>query len=304
LRGILTVGWCLLTGLSFAAEPPPWADQWLAGAGPGPAATASALVDSNAFATLRAEVAAGALVVKCDGPETWKEARLLASADAPGHWPCRDWRTIPMRRAGANWLAEIPIDSVDVPVIYLMLAVENRASVASPLRLVHPRVLGLEKPSRLFWAFIEGFEQGLEGWQSWGGTITTAPTARSGKSSLSVRVPAGRQAVSVGTTRLRGWFLQETGSDGVGIWMRTRKGEGAAAFSLTGQAFSTNQVVSRRAETFRISTNWSRARLTFDSFPKPPLAELDLFTIEIAAAPGTEVLLDDLHLLGRWAENF
>lgn len=304
MRGILTVGWCLLTGFSFAAEPPPWADQWLAGAGQGPAATASALVDSNAFATLRAEVAAEALVVKCDGPETWKEARLLVSADAPGHWPCRDWRTIPMRRAGANWLAEVPNDSVDVPVIYLMAAVEKGASVASPLRLLYPRALGLEKPSRLFWAFIEGFELGLEGWQSWGGTIRAAPIARSGKSSLSVRVPAGRQSVSVGTTRMRGWFLQEAGSDGIGIWMRTREGEGTAAFSLTAQAFSTNQVVSRRVETFRFSTNWSRARLTFDSFPKPPIADLDLFTIEIAAAPGTEVLLDDLHLLGRWGENF
>jgi hypothetical protein len=119
-----------------------------------------------------------------------------------------------------------------------------------------------------------------------------------------VQVPAGRRSASVQTTRLRGWLVGEQGAEGIGVWLRTRSGTGRAVFTLAGNAFSTNQFLSRRSEPVMVSTNWSKARLTFDSFPKAPLAELDLFTIEFAAEPGTELLIDDLHLLGRWREDF
>jgi hypothetical protein len=40
--------------------------------------------------------------------------------------------------------------------------------------------------------------------------------------------------------------------------------------------------------------------LPFHTFPKLPIGEIDLFSIELTAKPGTEILLDDVQLLGRW----
>ena len=288
----------------FSATPEPAANRWLAEAGVRPERFAEAVVLTNEFAALRAEVVAGVLQVKCDGSDSLTELKLITSADAPGHWPARDWRTLAMRRAGPGWLAEIPVDSLDVPQIYFVAARVNGLAAVSPLRQAHPRGLGMERPSRLFWAFIEGFEQGLEGWRVSGDSLRTNALARSGRAALAARVPAGRKSVSVESTRLRGWFVQEQGAEGFALWLRTASGTGRAAFTLAANAFTTNQITSRRGETVAVSTNWTKARLTFESFPKAPLADVDLLTIEFTAEAGTELLMDDVHLLGRWREDF
>ena len=293
----------LVTGV-FAAGPEPGADRWLTNAGARPERLAGVAVVSNEFATLRAEVVAEVLQVKCEGGTALEELKLIVSADAPGHGPARDWRTIPMRRAGPGWLAAVPVDSVDVPHIYFLSGLLNGRAVVSPLRLAHPRGLGLERPSRLFWAYVDGFEQGTEGWRSAGGILTTNPAARSGRAALAVKVPTGRKSVSVETTRLRGWFLQEHSAEGVALWLRTTGGAGRAAFTLAAEAFTTNQISSRRVETVSVTTNWTKARLPFESFPHAPLGGLDLLTLEFSAEPGTELLVDDVHLLGRWREDF
>lgn len=297
---IFTLG--LMAG--FGAGPEPAADRWFTEAGGRPEQFADATVVTNEFARLRAEVLAGGLQVKCEGSDSLTDLKLIASADAPGHWPARDWRTRAMRRAGPGWLAEIPVDSLDVPQIYFVAARVDGRAVVSRLRLAQPRGLGMERPSRLFWAFIEGFEQGPEGWRTAGDSLRTNALARSGRAALAVRVPAGRKSVSVESTRLRGWFVREHGAEGFALWLRTAGGTGQAAFSLAANAFTTNQVTSRRSETVAVSTNWTKARLTFESFPKAPLADLDLLTIEFTAEAGTELLMDDVHLLGRWREDF
>lgn len=296
----------LMLGLAagFSAGPEPAPDRWLAEVGARPERFAEAAVLTNEFATLRAEVVAGVLQVKCDGFDALEELNLVVSADGPGHWPARDWRTRTMRRAGPGWLADVPVDSPDVPQIYFVAARVNGLAAVSSMRLAHPRGLGMERPSRLFWAFVDGFEQELEGWRVTGDSLRTNALARSGRAALAVRVPAGRKSVSVESTRLRGWFIQEHGVEGVGLWLRTSGGAGRVVFTLAANAFTTNQVTSRRGEAFTVSTNWSKARLTFESFPKAPLAELDLLTVEFVAEPGTELLIDDVHLLGRWREDF
>ncbi len=283
---------------------PEAADRWLAEAGARPERFAEAVVLTNEFATLRAEVVAGVLQVKCDGGEALSELKLIVSADAPGHWPARDWRTLAMRRTGPGWLAEIPVDSLDVPQIYFVAALVSGRAAVSPLRLAHPRGLGMERPSRLFWAFVEGFEQGLEGWRVSGDSLRTNALARSGRAALPARVPAGRKSVSVESTRLRGWFVQENGAEGLALWLRTSGGTGRAVFTLAANAFTTKQVTSRCVQTVTVSTNWTKARLTFGSFPKAPLADLDLLAIEFTADAGTELLIDDVHLLGHWREDF
>jgi hypothetical protein len=307
MRGALT--WTILlwlsTGLVGAADPQPGSDSWLTNGGVFPEKFRNAAMRTNLFTHLRAEVVAGALQVKCESSETISELRLLASADAPGHWPARDWRTFGMRRFGASWVAEIPVDSLDVPQIYFLAAREQGKPVASPMRLVRPRALGMEAPSHFFWAFIEGFEQGMDGWRITDGTETrTDPAAKSGRASFVVRVPARQRSIALETTRLRGWFLEEHGAMGIGVWLRTKSGTGTAAFTFMANAGSTNQVISRRAETVRVSTKWVRAALLFESFPKVRLGDVDLFAIEFAAEQGTELLIDDLHVLGRWRDDF
>ena len=233
------------------------------------------------------------------------ELRIISSADAPGHWPARDWRSRPMNLRGATWVAELPVDSLDVPLIYFVSARTPQGSAVSPMRIAEPRALGLEHPTHLFWAFVEGFEQELDGWRVMEPSeVRTDSAAKNGRAALVVRVPTDRRSVTVQTTRLRGWFLEEHGATGIGLWLRVKKGTGTAAFTLIANALSTNQVVSRRAETVNVSTNWNKTMLPFESFPKVPLGDVDLFSIELSAKPGTEFLLDNVYLLGRWRDDF
>ena len=295
----------LLPKAVFAADPQPGSDSWLTNNGVFPEKFSGAAVKTNTFTTLRAEVVAGTLQVKFEPGGTVPEARLITSADAPGHWPARDWRTVVMKRFGESWAAEIPVHSLDVPQIYFVAARERGQAVVSPMRMVRPREFGMEAPSRLFWAFIEGFEQDLDGWRMANATDPrTDSSAKSGRASLVVRVPNGQRSIAFETTRLRGWFLEEHGATGIGMWLRTKSGTGNAAFSLVANAYSTNQVISRRAEAVKISAKWTKVVLPLESFPKVRLGDVDLFSIELAAANGTEVLIDDLHLLGRWRDNF
>src|SRR5436190_8880762 len=122
------------------------------------------------------------------------------------------------------------------------------------MRVANPLALGLEEPTRFFWPFIEGFELELDGWRvDETADVRIAPSAKNGRAALLARVPEDRYATTVTTTRLRGWFLEEHGASGVGLWLRTKTGPGVAAFTLLANAFSTNQIVARRVETVKLS---------------------------------------------------
>lgn len=290
---------------AFAAERAVDADRWLMNSAVFPENLASTPVNTNHFATLHAEVVGGQLQITCAADEAVSDLRIISSADAPGHWPARDWRSRSMHRRGGIWVAELPVDSLDVPLIYFIVARSKAGRVASPMRIVEPRTLGLEQPTRFFWAFVEGFEQELDSWRATDPSgVRTDPSAKNGRAALVVRVPPGRHSVMVETTRLRGWFLEEHGATGIGLWLRVKSGAGAATFTLLANAFSTNQVASRRQQTVTVSPQWTKVVLPFESFPKVPLGEVDLFSIELSAEPGTEFLLDNLFLLGRWRDDF
>ena len=288
----------------WAREPEANADRWLTNAAVFPESFTHA-VRSNAFAGLRVEAIAGQLQVTCPAHVGLAEPRIVSSADAPGHWPARDWRGRSMVLRGANWIGELPVESLDVPIIYFATASANGDQIVSPMRIAEPRALGLERPTRLFWAFLEGFEQGLDSWRVSDPTgLRTDVIAKDGRASLLVSIPAGRRSVTLQTTRLRGWFLEEHGAVGVGLWLRVKQGRGKAGFTLLANAFSTNQVAWRGPETVNLSTNWTKAVLRFDSFPNLSRGEIDLFAIELSAEPGTDFLLDNFHLAGRWRDDF
>ena len=289
----------------FAAEPPPNADRWLTNASILPDQFLRAIVRTNVFATLHAEFIGGQLQVVCASSKGISEMRLVASTDAPGHWPARDWHTHPVFLRGPNRIGELPVESLDVPLIYFLAGRDGSNSIVSPMRIVEPRVLGMEQPTRWFWAFLEGFEQDLESWRvSDPAGVRTDSLAKDGRAALVARVPSRHRSVTVQTTRIRGWFLEEHGATGIGLWLRVKSKGGVAAFTLLANASSTNQVAARRAETASLSTNWSKVMLPFESFPKLPLGDVDLFSIELSAEPGTEFLLDNVYLLGRWRDDF
>lgn len=210
-----------------------------------------------------------------------------------------------MRSNATGWFAELPVDSLHVPIVYFAASRETNAILASPMRVADPLALGLEEPTHLFWPFVEGFELELDGWRGSDiAEVRTDPAARNGRAALIARVPTDRHSTTVTTTRLRGWYVEEHDATGVALWLRTKSGRGTAAFSLLANAFSTNQIASRRAGSISFSNRWTKVELPFASFPKFPLGDLDLFSIEFSGKPGTEFLLDDIYLLGRWQTDF
>jgi hypothetical protein len=237
--------------------------------------------------------------------DTPASATLRVSIGPPGHWPARDWRTYPLFLHGANWESIVPVDTLEVPLIYFVEAPPGGPSPLSPLRVCYPGRLGLEMPTRIFWPFLEGFEESLESWR-WlaggpeDGRLQTSGTVKNGKLALSVKIPPGRASVTVGTTRVRGWSVLEHRATGVAVWIRTREGTGRARFAFLANAFATNQVADAPPLEAPIRERWNQIEVPFSAPAKFPLGDLDLFSIELLGSAGTEFLLDDLQLLGRW----
>jgi len=289
--------------LSHAVEPLPGSDVWLTNAPPLPKPFTAASADS--FRTLRAEAIAGRLRVSWESTGPVRHAQIIASADAPGHWPARDWRSTAMTSHGTNWQAELPVDSLHVPLIYFLVASNDGRFTASPMRIAQPGALGLEQPTRIFWPFVEGFEQGFEGWRVLHGPpLRGGPGAKHGRAALAIQIPPGERSVTIATTRPRGWFAQEHRASGLELWLRTRTGRGHAVLEVLANAFTTNQQMARVAEPVAVSARWTRAELRFARLPKFPLTDLDLFSIELIGEPGTEFLIDDVQWVGRWRTEF
>lgn len=227
---------------------------------------------------------------------------IFASADEPGHWPVRDWREFEMVESGTNWEARIPVEDVDVPIAYFAREVIGGRTNFAPMRLMYPRSLGLEEPTRFFWPFLEGFEQGASSWRlaTDYGAMQLSPESKNGLAALRVSLPEGKRSVTIGTTRVRGWRAQHAGVHGLSVWLRTRGGAAAVRFALHANAFTTNAVVRVSPLEGRITNQWQRVDVSFDSFPKLPLAEVDWLTLEFIADGPRKIFVDDLQFLGPW----
>ncbi len=254
------------------------------------------------FAELHAEGVAGRLKIVWPTSANVDSVTLSFSADDPGHWPARDWRHLPMDRRGNALQAVVPLDSVDVPVAYCVTATSAGSTNVSPMRLCRPRLLEVTEPSRYFWPFIEGFEQGIEGWQlvTRGGRLEASPEARNGKAALRVVIPKGGRRAAVGTTRVRGWSIQEHGATGIAFWAAARRGRGEVRVTMRANAHTPDQVAVTQTNTTALGTNWQRVAILFSAFPEFPRESLDWIEFEVTGPASAEVLLDDLHLLGRW----
>ncbi len=302
----------LIAALLLGATPAhpqskPAADTWVTDAVLYPQGLATNALRSEPFATLRSEHLAEQLKVRWQPgvPVASPRVVLHYSADAPGHWPARDWRTLPMTQRGMVWEATLPVDELDVPLVYFLSDGTEAAALLSPMRAVSPRLAGMEKPARIFWPFLDGFEEGLTGWKLLSAPHPASPlklsaSAHDGNASLAVNLPAGQRSVAVSTTRVRGWHYSHQFATGLRVWLRAPGGSGQARFTLHAHAHTTNAVAVVSTIELAVDDRWRKVDLSFSSFPNFPVVNADLFSIEFTGEGPREFLVDDLRLLGRW----
>lgn len=265
------------------------------------------------YAQLHAESVAGTFKVVCspEKPDSKQAFQVYASAADLGHWRARDWQEFAMVRRGTNLEATIPVEAVEVPIVYFVRAVTEAVAGqpartnCSPMRICLPEKLGLLEPSRAFWPFLEGFEEGLGPWHLAAPTpetpaLRTDAAAKTGNAALLVSLAAKQNSVTVGTTQLRGWQLKRQGAIGVRLWLRTRTGTGRAKFCLLANAYSPEQKVSVWQRQMTLSEKWQKMDLFFSELPGLELKAVDLFTVELIGTGPMEFLLDDVQLIGPW----
>ena len=295
--GIVGVIW--LCAQLARAEPKPPADAWLTEAVALPRHVTTNAPDAATFATLHTELLAEQLRVRWPAAAGFpaQTVTLHFSADAPGHWPSRDWRALPMTRRGENWEANLPVDDLEVPLVYFLRA-QGATQRCSPLRVVAPRAAGLEQPSRVFWPFLDGFEEGLTGWETSGNaTLKLTPLAHDGHAALAIAAPDGLRTVRVSTPRVRGWHYTLQLATGVRVWLRAPRG-GVVRFHLHAHADTPHATSATSSIVVTARDQWQRVDLAFTSFGQFNFASMDRLTIEFTG--DGELLVDDLRLLGRW----
>jgi hypothetical protein len=212
-----------------------------------------------------------------------------------------------MQRSGNLQQADVPTEDLDVPIVYYALLKTPNESRVSPLRVVYPRRLGLEEPTQLFWPFVEGFEDGHEGWWLLPGapqmaTLRAASEGKSGRTALQISLPDGAKPIRLATTRVRGWQLLQEGATGLRFWVRTVSASetGTIRASLQARSSTTSQVAGTWPKDFAVTHDWRRVDITFAQLPILPWRSVDLFIIEFQSPHAADFLLDDLQMLGPW----
>ncbi len=269
---------------------------------------AAAVAGADAFASLKAESVVGKLKVSFRRGEGTKddEVRLWHSVGRPGGWQARRWVNVPMPLTGRDRVGKIPIDAPDAPVVYFVTVRSAAGARVSPMRVCEPRQLGVRKPSRAFWPFLAGFEDGFDGWKilaSGRPEAALRPSADgyNGAVALSATIPPGKGAVVVGTTVARGWHVQWKGAVGIRFQVKSRSGAGRLQVTAMTDAFSSRQQTSELLNPVRLEQGWKQVDVFFTEFPGLRAHELDFLAFEFIGAEGEEFLLDDLRLLGDWA---
>ncbi len=305
---ILTVAASI--GYSFACvatQAASTGDAWLAKTGIYPSAFRKAPPDLETFRALKAEVLLGE--ISPFWPTSLAKQNAIAtlwfSVDYAGHWPARDWRHTPMSKLTTGFESKLPTSDLSVPIIYFVAVESAGKSLVSPMRIVLPGKLGLQKPSTIFWPFLEGFEEGTDSWQLAKAKpdaerLSIAAGAHSGDAALHVRIPAGKQSVTIETTRVRGWHFHTQSADGVRIWLKTSGKNATARFKLISNARTDGEQAGSASITAELNGQWKSISLPTSVFSSVRLSETDLFSIEFIADGPAEFFVDDLQLIGRW----
>jgi len=255
---------------------------------------------------LSVEALVGKLRVYWAPPEAVevKEARLWMSTDVPGVWLARDWQMLPLEKKGQRWEGVMPVENVDVPVVYFVEVITPKPMITAQ-RICHPRVAGLEEPSRIFWPFLEGFEEDLWSWRLVADEpkftpVQTATVVKSGNVSLKLTLASDKHSVTVATTKIRGWQLDQNFANGIRIWVKLAQGTAKLRCTLQAHAFTPKQIISVYPEDFTLTTDWQPVDLKLNGFPKLAIGEVDLMTLELIGKGPLEAYVDNVQFLGRW----
>jgi hypothetical protein len=227
--------------------------------------------------------------------------RVVLSTDAPGHWPVRDWRSWPMTAGAGGWEARIPLVSATAPVVYFVESVAGGVTNASAMRCFRPVAAGVMEATSPFTGHLDGFEQGLVGWE-WGGSgdgaewMALTEEAWTGRWAMRVTVPRGRASATVGTVRLRSWMLEGGVAGRLVMAARTTGGEGRLRFALHGNARTSGLAVYPAKGEEAVGPVWRRVEVPLERFVNLRPWTVDWLTIQFVADAGRVVVLDDLEL--------
>lgn len=256
------------------------------------------------FAQLRCD--AGRWNAKVVWPKTNElsaaSAVVVYSIDPPGHWAVRDWRTIPMTRNPSAWEASIPIPSTTVPVVYYLRHSVAGVTRASPARILQPDKAGIEEPSQPFTGFLDGFEQGIQGWS--GGTgrepegaISYSTNAFSGSGALRLQIPNQRSTIAAATVRLRGWMLWDFSPTALRFAARAPRGTGRLRCALVSHARTPEVQIHTSARDHEVHKDWTRIEIPLSDFPGLRWRDVDWMTFQFFDEPGADLLVDDVELV-------
>ncbi|MDB6053509.1 MAG: hypothetical protein JWN25_1032 [Verrucomicrobiales bacterium] len=263
-------------------------------------------VESTLFTNLHVEVLNSRLHMFCVLPTTnVKSFTIHYSLGNEGHWVARDWRSFPASLKGQTWDCIIPVETLDLPFLYLAELEMADRKPASPLHKIDPDELGMKSPTQPFWGFIEGFEQGLEGWfpaSTENPMKIVGSPVKTGKAALQITIPTKRNSATIITSRIRGAQINLTGSIGVTLQARSNT-KARLRFTVFEKRGERGQRLLQFPTEMEIDKSWKKIELPLESLPDPHLIDLDTFGIEAIGEPLTEVFLDDLNLVTGSAKS-
>jgi dienelactone hydrolase len=87
-------------------------------------------------------------VIKASGPAPMAAVTVAYSPEAEGEWRSRLWGTVAARREDDSWVAEIPVEDPNVPMVYFASVRDERGyTVSLPSAQIDPRELGVAAPT-------------------------------------------------------------------------------------------------------------------------------------------------------------
>jgi hypothetical protein len=281
------------------------------------------LVNQGPFGMLQADSIAGRFkLIWSEAPGDLEGApEAVVSTGTPEQWEQRDWVSYPMKKRGSEWEALIPVDHPDVPLVYFVGVFSSpRTSVtlkagpvpesqppllASPLRRCQPRALGVQAPTRVFWPVLDGFEDHVQEWQwtvekNQATRLALSEQSHRGHFALQLELPQDHGRAVVGTTRLKGWQIEQQKALGLRLWLRTFEGQGQVKVVLVSHAFTDREKKVEWIHDPPLTAAWQAVDVPFAAFPNMVTDRVTYLLLELSGDPGEKFLLDDLQLLGPW----
>jgi len=233
------------------------------------------------------------------GLKAIRDAEFWYSLGPPGRWKGRHWEKVPLKKRGIGMETWLPVDSIEVPLLCLVKVTLAGGEKVLPMEEFIPGALGLEAPTRAFWPFLEGFEEGGGRWRvSGSGRAAVVAGGHSGKHSLGLSLHPDRSQETVSTSLIQGWHFDFQNAEGLRIWARSKEAGVKVRLLLETEA----QEVTLIPHPSELDATSSWTALDFDLLGVKNLVLGDIVRVHFAvvAPPGGTVQFDDLQLLGKW----